>query len=68
MKKWKKWKKGIAGILAGAVFLGSMPAAAQNLFVDGKVETAGETLPQEETSALEIQTERNCAFGRFRGN
>ena len=55
MKKWKKWKKGIAGILAGAVFLGSMPAAAQNLFVDGKVETAGETLPQEETSALEMQ-------------
>lgn len=56
MKKWKKWKKGIAGILAGAVFLGSMPAEAQNLFTDEVTEAAtAEGFQDEEIAAVGTQ-------------
>ena len=51
MKKWNKWKKGIAVILAGATFLSSMPAAAENLFTDGTEVGAEQVAPAEETAA-----------------
>lgn len=47
MKKWNKWKKGIAIMLAGATFLSSMPAAAENLFIDGTEMAVEETIPTE---------------------
>ena len=43
MKKWKKWRKGIAGILTGAVFLSSMPASAQDVLTDGTETVVEET-------------------------
>lgn len=55
MKKWTKWKKGIAGILAGAVFLGSMPASAQDLLTDGRTESVAESLQEANASDLDVQ-------------
>lgn len=55
MKKWTKWKKGIAGILAGAVFLGSMPASAQDLLTDGRTEPVAESLQEANASDLDVQ-------------
>ncbi|MDO4673266.1 MAG: hypothetical protein Q4A76_10155, partial [Porphyromonadaceae bacterium] len=52
MKKWKKWRKGIAGILTGAVFLSSMPASAQDVLTDGTETVVEETAPAEETGEL----------------
>ncbi len=53
MKKWKKWKKGIAVILAGATFLSSVPAFAEDLFVDGAEAAVAVPVMMEEPQIIE---------------